>query len=488
MVFETGGLLFSQACTNLGRGAAAKRTVTASAQRPVVVQNAQGTPLPQPACLPAATGDRSRPGSAQGPLAPVATSQPELDAPVLFPRDGIILAITDRRSDISTMTGALIHRPRALDLLQRALRHSPVAALLGPRQCGKTTLARQVAGPENAFFDLESSVDRLSLSAAPERTLAPLRGLVVLDEVQTMPQILPVLRVLSDRPGTPARFLILGSASPDLIRGASESLAGRVAFVHLGGFDVTETGADSAGRLWERGGFPRSFLAEDDSVSYAWRQDFIETFLSRDAAQFGISMPPEGLRRFWTMLAHLHGGPLNAAELGRAVSLDQKTASRYVDILAGTFLVRRLAPWFENTGKRLVKSPKIYIRDSGVLHALLGLRTPVEVRSHPRFGMSWEGFALEHAIELLNAEHDAYFWGTHGGAELDLLVSRGGVKYGFEFKFSDAPATTKSMRVALADLGLKTLYVVYPGARRFELDESIVALPLAGLMEESARL
>ena len=386
------------------------------------------------------------------------------------------------------MAGDLIQRPRVLDELQQALKRSPVVALLGPRQCGKTTLAHQVAGAGSQFFDLESSMDRQALAAAPERTLAPLRGLVVLDEVQTMPQILPVLRVLSDRPATPARFLVLGSASPDLIRGASESLAGRVAFVQLGGFDVTETGAESVGRLWERGGFPRSFLAGNDAVSYAWRQDFIETFLSRDAARFGISLPPEGLRRFWTMLAHLHGGSLNTAELGRAVSLDQKTTSRYVDILAGAFLVRRLPPWFENTGKRLVKAPKIYVRDSGVLHALLGLRTPSEVRSHPRFGISWEGFALEHAVERLKAERDAYFWGTHGGAELDLLISRGGVKYGFEFKFTEAPATTKSMRVAMTDLKLKRLFVVYPGTRRFELDDAIIALPLTGLLEESSIL
>ena len=386
------------------------------------------------------------------------------------------------------MADVLVQRPRVLEELHRALKRSPVVALLGPRQCGKTTLAHQVAGADSQFFDLESSMDRQALSVAPERTLAPLRGLVILDEVQTMPQILPVLRVLSDRPGTPARFLLLGSASPDLIRGASESLAGRVAFVQLGGFDVTETGAESLGRLWERGGFPRSFLAGDDSMSYAWRQDFIETFLSRDAARFGISLPPEGLRRFWTMLAHLHGGPLNTAELGRAVSLDQKTASRYVDILAGAFLVRRLPPWFENTGKRLVKAPKIYLRDSGVLHALLGLRTPTEVRSHPRLGASWESFALEHAVELMNAERDAYFWGTHGGAELDMLISRGGAKYGFEFKFTETPATKKSMRVAMTDLKLQKLFVVYPGTRRFELDDAIIALPLTGLLEESVRL
>jgi uncharacterized protein len=394
----------------------------------------------------------------------------------------------EHKSDISRMREPFVPRPHALEQLQLALRRSPVVALLGPRQCGKTTLARQLPGARGQFFDLESSLDRPALAAAAERTLAPMRGLVVLDEVQTMPQVLPVLRVLADRPGTPARFLILGSASPDLMRGTSETLAGRVAFVRLGGFDVTETGEDTAGRLWERGGFPRSFLAADDAASYAWRQDFIETFLSRDAPRFGISLPPEGLRRFWTMLAHLHGSPLNTAELGRAVSLDQKTVSRYVDILAGAFLVRRLPPWFENVGKRLVKAPKLYIRDSGVLHALLGLRTPKEVRSHPRLGASWEGFALEQAVGLLKAEGEAYFWGTHGGAELDLLISRGGAQYGFEFKFSDAPATTKSMRVAMTDLSLKRLFIVYPGKRRFEVDERIVALPLAALLEESETL
>ena len=383
---------------------------------------------------------------------------------------------------------SFIQRPRVLDELQGALRRSPVVALLGPRQCGKTTLAHQLAEADRHFFDLESSLDRQALAAAPERTLTPLRGLVILDEVQTMPQLLPTLRVLADRSGTPARFLLLDSASPDLIRGAAESLAGRVAFVRLAGFDVTETGTESAARLWERGGFPRSFLAEDDPGSFSWRQDYIETFLSRDAARFGITLPPEGLRRFWTMLAHLHGGSLNIAELGRAVSLDQKTAGRYVDILAGAFLVRRLPPWIENTGKRLVKAPKIYVRDSGLLHALLGLRTPAEVRSHPRFGASWEGFALEHAIGLLNAERDAYFWGTHGGAELDLLITRGGAKYGFEFKFTDAPATTKSMRVAMADLRLKRLFVVYPGTRRFELDDDLIALPLTSLLAETASL
>jgi predicted AAA+ superfamily ATPase len=379
------------------------------------------------------------------------------------------------------MTSPFIPRPARTIGLRQALDRSPIAALLGPRQCGKTTLARQVGGEEAHFFDLERSADRQALAAAPERTLDVLRGLVVLDEIQTMPELFPVLRVLADRPSAPARFLILGSASPDLVRGASETLAGRVAFVFLSGFDVTETGAARADALWVRGGFPRSFLAPDDWTSYAWRQDFIDTFLGRDAARFGVTLPPEQFRRFWTMLAHLHGGVLHVTELARAVSVDQKTAGRYVDILSGAFLLRRLPPWFENVGKRLVKAPKVYVRDTGLLHALLGLRDAAEVRSHPRFGASWEGFALEHVIQLLDAERDAYFWATYAGAELDLLVARGGKRYGFEFKFADAPSTTKSMRIALADLELDRLFVVFPGDRPYALDERIEAVPLVQL-------
>lgn len=383
----------------------------------------------------------------------------------------------------SRMLAGAVARIARIREVQMALSRAPVVALLGARQCGKTTLARQIAGDSAQFFDLESSTDRLAIAAAPERTLSALRGLVVLDEVQLMPELLPALRVLADRADAPARFLILGSASPDLIRGTAESLAGRVAFVYLTGFDIAEVGTDSAQTLWQRGGFPRAFLAAGDATSYAWRQEFVETFLSRDAARFGITLAPEGLRRFWTMLAHLHGGVLNLAELGRAVSLDQKTVARYVDILSGAFLVRRLPPWFANTGKRVVKAPKVYLRDSGLLHALLGLRDASEVMAHPRFGASWEGFALEHVIRFLGAERDAYFWGTHGGAELDLIVARGGRHYGFEFKYADAPSTTKSMRVALADLALTRLFVIYPGLRRFDLDEKITALPVTQLSE-----
>ena len=372
-------------------------------------------------------------------------------------------------------------RSERLAEVRSALERSPIVAVLGPRQCGKTTLARDLAGQEAHFFDLERSVDRLALSTAPEEVLGRLRGLVVLDEAQMFPALYPVLRILADRQELPARFLMLGSASPDLIRGTSETLAGRVAFVHLSGFDLAEVGAEQADVLWQRGGFPRSFLAADDAASYAWRQDFIDTFLSRDAAALGLQSPPEQLRRFWTMLAHLHGGVLNVAELARAISVDHKTAGRYVDVLAGAYLVRRLQPWFANTGKRMVKAPKVYLRDTGLLHALLGLRHSAEVLSHPRFGWSWEGFAVEQVIQRLRAERDAWFWATHGGAELDLLVTRGGRRFGFEFKHADAPATTRGMRVALADLELDQLWVVYPGRRSFPLDERIEAVALNDL-------
>ncbi len=377
------------------------------------------------------------------------------------------------------MPQATVGRPLRHQQIQEALARSPVVALLGARQCGKTTLARELDSA--AFFDLHAAADRQALAEVPEQALGALRGLVVLDEIQTMPGLLPVLRVLADRPGRPAQFLILGSASPDLIQGAAESLAGRVAFVDLTGFAAHEVEASHAMQLWHRGGFPRSFLAADDASSYAWRQDFIDTFLTRDAAQFGIALAPEELRRFWTMVAHLHGATLNASELARGVSVDQKTASRYVDILTGTYLVRRLPPWFVNTKKRLVKAPKVYVRDSGILHALLGLRDGAEVLRHPRFGFSWEGFALEQVIAALGAERDASYWGVHNGPELDLVVPRGGRLYGFECKFASQPESTRSMLTAIEDLGLERLFVVYPGDRAFELRENITALPLASV-------
>jgi uncharacterized protein len=361
-----------------------------------------------------------------------------------------------------------------------ALGRSQIVALLGPRQCGKTTMARTFNVPADHYFDLERTADRAALAASAEATLGNLRGLVVIDEIQEMPALFPTLRVLADRSPLPARFLILGSVAPELIRGASETLAGRVEFIPLGGFTMGEIGTASADVLWQRGGFPRSFLAEDDAASFIWRTNFIDTFLTRDAARLGIALAPEELRRFWIMLAHLHGTAANLAEIGRTVAASQTTASKYVDVLTHAYLLRRLQPWFSNVGKRLVKSPKLYIRDSGLLHALLGLRDGREVLAHPRLGFSWEGFALEQVLAIAG-QHEAYFYATHGGAELDLLLLRGGKRYGFEFKFTEAPTTHKSMHVTRADLELAQLWVVYRGHRRFELAPGIEALPLASI-------
>ena len=382
----------------------------------------------------------------------------------------------------------MIARPKALARIRESYAVHPAVAIEGPRQCGKTTLARFLAAsePEVTFFDLESPADRQRL-ATPEQTLRPLRGLVVIDEAQRMPEIFPVLRVLLDRPEVPARFLLTGSASPELIRGLSESLAGRVGILDLAGFDLTEAGATNWSSLWIRGGFPRSFLAPDDHASFIWRQDFIRTFLERDVPQLGIRIPAETLRRFWTMIAHYHGQIWNAAEFGRALGSDEKTARRYLDLLAGAFLVRVLPPWFENLGKRQVKAPKIYVRDPGLLHALHGLGDRQALLGHPKLGASWEGFILEQLIALLPSR-DTYFWATHAGAELDLMVMKGGKRYGFEMKYHDAPGTTRSMHTALADLHLEHLWVIYPGESRYPLDDRITVIPAREIPELVANL
>ncbi len=371
----------------------------------------------------------------------------------------------------------MIARDRALERLQQALRVHSVAALLGPRQCGKTTLARTHAERESCeFFDLENPVD-LSRLSAPMRALEMQTGLVIIDEVQRRPELFELLRVLVDRPDNPARFLVLGSVSPHLVRNVSESLAGRIGFVDLSGFDLTEVGSAERTRLWVRGGFPLSFLAADDATSMIWRQDFIRTFLERDIPQLGITIPAETLRRFWTMVAHYHGQVWNAAQLARSLGASENTARRYLDILAGAFLVRVLPPWFENIGKRQVKAPKVYLRDTGILHALLQLGTLQDVMGHPKLGSSWEGFALEQVLTALQTR-DAYYWATHGGAELDLLVSAAGKRYGFEFKYADAPATTRSMHVAIDDLGLEHLWVIYPGHDEYDLTQTVSVVPV----------
>jgi uncharacterized protein len=371
----------------------------------------------------------------------------------------------------------MIDRPSYLKQLAGAVRRSPVTALLGPRQCGKTTLARMLGARHKAtYFDLESRPDVQRLQN-PELMLGSLRGLVVLDEIQAMPTLFSVLRVLVDRPKNRARFLLLGSAAPQLVKNVSETLAGRVEFVELSGFDVREVQASRWERVWLRGGFPRSFLADSEDDSLAWREGFIRTFLERDIPQLGITIPAAALRRFWTMLAHYHGQTWNASELARSMGLSDKTVRSYLDILTGTFLVRQLQPWYENVGKRQVKAPKIYLRDSGLLHSLLGVTEAHSLSGHPRVGASWEGFVLEQVLRLIKPA-EAFFWATHGGVELDLMFVSRGRRYGVEVKFSEAPQVSKSMRVALEELHLTHLWLIYPGKKSYPVDKKITVWPL----------
>ena len=362
------------------------------------------------------------------------------------------------------------------------LREFPVVALLGARQVGKSTLARRLAashrGP-TTWFDLEDSAD-LARLADPGLELRPLRGLVVLDEIHRLPGVFPLLRVLADRPRTPARFLVLGSASPDLLRQTSETLAGRVAFHELDGFGLREV--EDLERLWLRGGFPLSYLARSAPASRRWRDGFIRTFLTRDVPDLGSSIPPLTLRRFWTMLAHWHGQIWNGAEFGRAFGVAHTTVRRYLDLLTSVFVVRQLQPWHENIRKRQVRSPKVYVTDSGVLHALLGLSTREAVLSHPKVGASWEGFVVQQIVQLLAASPEQCFhWSTHSGAELDLLVVAGDRRYGFEVKRAEAPRPTPSMRSAFETLGLDRLDVVHAGAQSYAMAPGMRALPAARL-------
>jgi predicted AAA+ superfamily ATPase len=363
--------------------------------------------------------------------------------------------------------------------VRTALGRSPVTVLVGPRQCGKTTLAAMVGAgrPAVTRFDLERPADLAAL-AHPAEALGPHRGLVIVDEVQRRPDLFPVLRVLADRRPRPARFLLLGSASPDLLRQGSESLAGRVEIIEMQGFDLSEVGAGAAQRLWIRGGFPPSFLARSGEASLTWRENFIQTFLERDLPQFGLSLPPLTLRRFWTMVAHYHGRTWNASEIGRSLGVSDVTTRRYLDILTGAYMIRQLPPWFENVSKRQVRAPRVYVRDSGLLHALLGVDSHRTMLGHPKLGASWEGFALEEVLRILRPR-EAYFWGIHGQAELDLLVLQRGRRLGFEFKFADAPDLTRSMQTALRDLRLDALTVVYPGDREYTLAPGISVTPLA---------
>ncbi len=381
----------------------------------------------------------------------------------------------------------MLTRTTHLEKIRRQLELIPVVALLGARQVGKTTLAREISrlsdGPIH-HFDLEDPSDLAQLQD-PKLALAPLKGLIILDEIQRQPDIFPVLRVLVDRPNHEARFLILGSASPDLLRQSSESLAGRISFYELPGFDLAETGVETADELWMRGGFPRSYLAPDDEASDSWRRNFIRTYLERDLPQLGIRVPAETLRRFWTMVAHSHGQFLNLSRLAAAMGVSSTAVNNYIDILCDTYMVRRLPPYLPNIGKRMVKSPKVYLRDSGLLHTLLSLSNTHEVLGHPIVGASWEGFALETVIRHRQAdERECFFWATHNGAELDLLIDKGGRRVGFEFKRTSSPRTTKSMHVALESLELDELVVVYPGDKEFPMADHVVAMPLGNIVQD----
>lgn len=373
-----------------------------------------------------------------------------------------------------------LERRFLLEAIRVRLEESPVVALIGARQVGKTTLAGQVAagwaGP-TVVFDLERTEARQALQFTPEKLLADQEGLVVVDEVQRLPELFTLLRPLCDDPKRKAVFLLLGSASWELVKGVSETLAGRIQFMDVTGFSLAETGAQDQDRLWMRGGFPRAFLAPTSDAWERWMENFARTFLERDIPGLGSKVSPEALGRFWRMIAHFHGQTWNAAELARSMDVSVTAVNHYRDLLAGTFMVRVLPPWFENLGKRLVKSPKVYLRDSGVLHHLLGIREMTGLRTHPRYGASWEGFALEQTLTA-HGQRDAYFYGTQRGAELDLLLLRRGRRWGFEFKCTDAPTTTKSMHVALEDLKLEHLWVVYPGTLRYPMTEKITALPL----------
>ncbi len=385
----------------------------------------------------------------------------------------------------------MIERPVHIESLKRLLTRYPVVALLGARQVGKTTLAKSLAAHWNGrthLFDLESPPDVARLSDA-HLALEPLRGLVILDEVQRRPEIFPVLRVLADREGTPARFLVLGSASPDLLRQGSESLAGRLAVHHLPGLDLTEVTPARTQRLWLRGGFPKSFVARSDHDSFEWRTHFVRTFLERDIPQLGIRIPSRTLDRFWSMLAHYHGQVWNGSEFARAFGVSHHTVGRYLEVLQSTFMLRVLPPWHANVKKRLVKSPKVYVQDSGILHQLLGLSSEDLLERHPKIGASWEGFWIQTLIQGLRLdERRCHYWRTHNGQEVDLVVDEGSSLRGFEIKRTSAPRLTPSMRIALQDLGLTRLDVVHAGPDSFPLADRVHAISSSRLLNEVGSL
>lgn len=381
----------------------------------------------------------------------------------------------------------MIPRSAELTVLEKRLAAYPVVGIVGARQVGKTTLARALAARRRGavtYFDLEDPGDQARL-AEPMLALRELRGLVVIDEVQRVPSLFESLRVLADRPRSPARFLILGSASPALLRQGSESLAGRIVYHELGGLTLDEVGVENVGRRWLRGGFPRSYVARSNAASHEWRSAFLRTFLERDLPAFGITVGATTLRRFWTMLAHRHGQLWNASEFGRSFGMADTTIRNYLDILTSALVVRQLRPWHENLSKRQVRAPKTYVVDSGLLHALLNLRTREDLESHPKVGSSWEGFVLEQIVARLGAERDeCFFWATHAGAELDLIVVRGKTRLGFEVKRTTAPRLTRSMAVAMEDLRLARLDVVHAGDATFPLGKNVRAVAMRRLLED----
>ena len=385
----------------------------------------------------------------------------------------------------------MLQRPRLLARIRYLLSFFRGVELVGPRQIGKTTLARQLLPTDHPnYFDLELPTVRQSL-ANPVETLSRLEGLVVIDEVQHAPELFQVLRVLIDRPthiNRPGQYLLLGSAAPRLLH-QSESLLGRVASVEVTGFSLDETGIDrqAIDALWLRGGFPAAYLAPKDEMSHDWRERAIDRYLRSDLAEFGINVPVPAMLRFWTMLAHFHGQMWNAAHPAQSMGVNESTVRRYLDTLTQTLMVRQLQPWHENIGKRQVKAPKIYFRDTGLLHTLMGVKTLPELVTHPRAGASWEGFALEQVLRIAQPDQ-AYFWATHQGAELDLLMLRGQQRIGVEFKRADAPKVTPSMRIAMHDLKLDTLYVVYPGLHRYPMGEGVEAVPLWAVLPMSSAI
>ncbi len=374
----------------------------------------------------------------------------------------------------------MVERSQLLATLKKALSRSRVVVLTGPRQCGKTTLARQLLSETSVnFFDLEDPAD-LERLTEPMTALKPLRGLVVIDEVQRRPDLFPILRVLADRRDASARFLILGSASGDLSRQTSESLAGRMEVVAIGGFSLQELGVNVEDRLWLRGGLPVSYLARNDTDSKAWRKNFIQALLERDFPQWGVRVPAVALLRFWTMLAHYHGQTWNAAEPARAMGVSESTARRHLDLLTDAFVIRQLHPYHANISKRQVKAPKVYVRDTGLLHQLLGIGTQKELLSHPKVGASWEGFVIEQ-IMVSQPYDEAFFWSTHQGAEIDLILRKGRKLLGVECKRTDAPRMTPSIRIAMEDVGLAQVAVLYPGTKRYAIADRVEAVPVQTL-------